>query len=131
LPTKSKRATASRDVINDRLRDGAIVPEIEDGNTSVWAQYTLRIPGFDRPAFQAALKREGIPTAIYYPKPPHRQAAYKHYPAAGNGLPVSDRLAAEVISLPMHPYLSEKLQDRVVHAVRSALGQDRRIRIAS
>jgi dTDP-4-amino-4,6-dideoxygalactose transaminase len=91
----------------------------------------LRIPGFDRPAFQAALKREGIPTAIYYPKPLHRQAAYKHYPAAGNGLAVSDRLAAEVISLPMHPYLSEKLQDRVVHAVRSALGQDGRIRIAS
>ncbi|HKH32963.1 MAG TPA: DegT/DnrJ/EryC1/StrS family aminotransferase [Beijerinckiaceae bacterium] len=116
---------------NDRLRDVAIVPEIEDGNTSVWAQYTLRIPGFDRPAFQAALKREGIPTAIYYPKPLHRQTAYKHYPAAGNGLPVSDRLAAEVISLPMHPYLSEELQDRIVGAVRSALGQDGRIRIAS
>ena len=116
---------------NDRLRDVAIVPEIEDGNTSVWAQYTLRIPGFDRPAFQAALKREGIPTAIYYPKPLHRQTAYKHYPAAGNGLPVSDRLAAEVISLPMHPYLSEELQDRIVGAVRSTLGRDERTRLAS
>jgi dTDP-4-amino-4,6-dideoxygalactose transaminase len=116
---------------NDRLRDVAIVPEIEDGNTSVWAQYTLRIPGFDRPAFQAALKREGIPTAIYYPKPLHRQTAYKHYPAAGNGLPVSDRLAAEVISLPMHPYLSEELQDRIVGTVRSTLGRDERTRLAS
>jgi dTDP-4-amino-4,6-dideoxygalactose transaminase len=124
------RARAARRY-DDRLRDVAIVPEIEDGNTSVWAQYTLRIPGFDRPAFQAALKREGIPTAIYYPKPLHRQTAYKHYPAAGNGLPVSDRLAAEVISLPMHPYLSEELQDRIVGAVKSTLGRDERTRLAS
>jgi dTDP-4-amino-4,6-dideoxygalactose transaminase len=124
------RARAARRY-DDRLRDVAIVPEIEDGNTSVWAQYTLRIPGFDRPAFQAALKREGIPTAIYYPKPLHRQTAYKHYPAAGNGLPVSDRLAAEVISLPMHPYLSEELQDRIVGTVRSTLGRDERTRLAS
>jgi dTDP-4-amino-4,6-dideoxygalactose transaminase len=116
---------------NDLLRDIAIVPELETGNSSVWAQYTLRVPGFDRPAFQAALKSRGIPTAIYYPKPLHRQTAYQHYPTAGNGLPVSERLAGEVISLPMHPYLSEELQDRIVEAVRSALGQDERIRMAS
>jgi dTDP-4-amino-4,6-dideoxygalactose transaminase len=116
---------------SELLRGVAIVPGLDEGTTSVWAQYTLRIPGFDRPAFQAALKRRGIPTAIYYPKPLHRQTAYKHYPTAGNGLPVSERLAGEVISLPMHPYLSEELQDRIVEAVRSALGQDERIRMAS
>ena len=111
---------------NDLLRDIAIVPEVPDGLTSVWAQYTLRLPGFDRESFQADLKAAGIPTAAYYPKPLHQQTAYRHFPIAGNGLPVSDRLADEVISLPMHPYLTEEAQDRVVAAVRdSLLGQRR------
>ena len=115
---------------SDLLGDVAIVPEVGEGSTSVWAQYTLRIPGFDRPAFQTALKSRGIPTAIYYPKSLHRQTAYRHYPVAGNGLPVSDRLAAEVISLPMHPYLGEALQDRIVDAVRSTVRPSERIRAA-
>jgi dTDP-4-amino-4,6-dideoxygalactose transaminase len=106
---------------NDLLGDVAVVPELADRNTSVWAQYTLRIPDGDRAAFQAALKAQGVPTAIYYPKPLHRQTAYKAYPSAGNGLPVSERLSAEVVSLPMHPYLTEEVQDRVVAAVRQVL----------
>ena len=56
----------------------------------------------------AALKAEGIPTAIYYPIPLHRQQAYKHYPVGEGGVAVSDRLAGEVISLPMHAYLDER-----------------------
>jgi dTDP-4-amino-4,6-dideoxygalactose transaminase len=106
---------------NELLSDVAIVPRLIDGATSVWAQYTLRLPGFDRDAFQAALKREGVPTAVYYPKPLHQQTAYKHYPVAGNGLPVSEKLAAEVVALPMHPYLDEATQDRVIAAVKSAV----------
>ena len=116
---------------NDLLRAVVIVPEVAEGSTSVWAQYTIRIPGHDRDAFQAALKSAGIPTAIYYPKPLHRQTAYKHYPSAGNGLPVSERLAAEVISLPMHPYLTEEVQDRIVDAVKDALRREERVRLAS
>ena len=71
--------------------------------------------------FAAALKAEGIPTAIYYPIPLHRQQAYKHYPVGKGGVAVSDRLAAEVISLPMHAYLDEPTQDRIIDAVRRAL----------
>jgi dTDP-4-amino-4,6-dideoxygalactose transaminase len=112
---------------NDLLGPMAIVPEVPPGLTSVWAQYTVRIRGFDRDAFQRDLKAAGIPTAVYYPKPLHRQTAYRTYPAAGNGLPVSDRLADEVISLPMHPYLTEEVQDRVVRAVRDALVRQRRV----
>jgi dTDP-4-amino-4,6-dideoxygalactose transaminase len=107
---------------NAALADCALVPQVMDGASSVWAQYTLRIPGADRSAFQAALKDAGIPTAIYYPRPLHRQEAYGSYPVAGNGLPVTDRLAQEVISLPMHPYLAEETQDRVIAAARRALG---------
>jgi dTDP-4-amino-4,6-dideoxygalactose transaminase len=106
---------------NDALQDVAVVPRLIEGATSVWAQYTLRLRKGQRDAFAAALKARGIPTAIYYPKPLHRQTAYRHYPSAGNGLAVSDMLAHEVISLPMHPYLDAATQDRIVAAVREAL----------
>jgi dTDP-4-amino-4,6-dideoxygalactose transaminase len=111
---------------NELLRDVAVVPELMDGASSVWAQYTLRVPGFNRASFQAALTAAGIPTAVYYPKPLHQQTAYRHYPVAGNGLPISDKIAGEVVSLPMHPYLTEEVQDRVVSAVRSAIVAQRR-----
>ena len=60
-----------------------------------------------RDALASALKAQGIPTAIYYPKPVHVQEAYRRFPVAEGGLPVSERLAGEVLSLPMHPYLDE------------------------
>jgi dTDP-4-amino-4,6-dideoxygalactose transaminase len=106
-----------------RLRDVVTVPQVPQGMTSVWAQYTIRIAAGTRDAFGSALKAEGVPTAIYYPKPLHRQEAYRHFPADDNGLPVSDLLADEVISLPMHAYLDEATQDRVIAAVRRAVGK--------
>jgi dTDP-4-amino-4,6-dideoxygalactose transaminase len=106
---------------SDALKDVAIVPVVKPGYTSVWAQYTIRLPGRDRDKIAAALKAQGIPTAIYYPKPLHVQTAYRDYPVAGNGLPVSERLAKEVLALPMHPYLDERTQARIVGAVRAAL----------
>jgi dTDP-4-amino-4,6-dideoxygalactose transaminase len=106
---------------NAALADVAAVPLVPEGYTSVWAQYTLRLGPGRRDAFAAAMKERGVPTAAYYPKPLHRQGAYGHFPAAAGGLPVSDRLAAEVISLPMHAYLDEPTQARVIEAVRAAL----------
>jgi dTDP-4-amino-4,6-dideoxygalactose transaminase len=103
------------------LRGLVIVPELAAETTSVWAQYTIRVPASRRDQIAADLKAQGIPTAIYYDKPLHRQTAYKEYPIAGNGLPVSDRLAREVLSLPMHPYLTDEAQDRVCEAVRRAV----------
>ncbi|HEY1310743.1 MAG TPA: DegT/DnrJ/EryC1/StrS family aminotransferase [Pseudolabrys sp.] len=116
---------AARDRVARRytqaLSDVAITPSVPAGMSSVWAQYTIRVSGNRRDALAAALKAEGIPTAIYYPIPLHRQQAYKHYPVGGGGVAVSDRLAGEVISLPMHAYLDEPTQDRIVAAVRRAL----------
>jgi dTDP-4-amino-4,6-dideoxygalactose transaminase len=109
------------DAYNAALKDIAIVPIVKAGYTSVWAQYTIRLPGRDRDKIAAALKAQGVPTAIYYPKPLHVQTAYRDYPVAGNGLPVSERLAKEVLALPMHPYLDEPTQARIVGAVRAAL----------
>jgi dTDP-4-amino-4,6-dideoxygalactose transaminase len=53
----------------------------------------------------------------------HRQTAYAHYPVAGNGLPVSDRLSGEVLSLPMHAYLDDASIDRVTGALRAAIAR--------
>ena len=99
----------------------AIVPSAEAGITSVWAQYTLRLPAGRRDAIAAGLKAAGVPTAIYYPSPLHLQTAYRGFPVAGEGLPVSEALAAEVLSLPMHPYLDEPTQDRIIAALYEAL----------
>jgi len=104
------------------LGDLVAAPRVPDGLSSVWAQYTVRLPaGVDRDAVAARLKAAGVPSAVYYVKPLHRQPAYQHHPAAGNGLPVSDRLAGEVLSLPMHPYLDETTQDRVIAGLRAAV----------
>jgi dTDP-4-amino-4,6-dideoxygalactose transaminase len=106
---------------NAALKDVATVPSVPDGYASVWAQYTIRLAPGKRDALARTLQAEGIPTAIYYAKPLHRQTAYREFPAAEAGLPVSERLAEEVISLPMHAYLDEITQDRIVDAVRRAL----------
>jgi dTDP-4-amino-4,6-dideoxygalactose transaminase len=104
------------------LADVVTVPTVPAGLTSVWAQYTIRPLAGRRDAFATALKAEGIPTAVYYPIPLHRQQAYKHYPVGEGGVAVSERLAAEVISLPMHAYLDAATQDRIIDATRRALG---------
>jgi dTDP-4-amino-4,6-dideoxygalactose transaminase len=99
----------------------AILPRVGDALTSVWAQYTIRLAPGRRDALAAALKGQGIPTAVYYAKPLHHQAAYRSFPVAEGGLPVSEQLAEEVISLPMHAYLDHPTQDRIIAAVRRAL----------
>jgi dTDP-4-amino-4,6-dideoxygalactose transaminase len=98
------------------------VPRLAPGCTSIWAQYTIRLPkGTDRDQFAAALKAQGVPTAIYYVKSMHQQTAYRDFPVADGGLPVSESLSSDVISLPMHAYLDEATQDRVIAAVRGAV----------
>jgi UDP-2-acetamido-2-deoxy-ribo-hexuluronate aminotransferase len=105
------------------LADITTIPRVTEGSTSVWAQYTIRVAPQRREGFASDLKAQGIPTAIHYPKPVHAQSAYRHCPVAEGGLPVSERLATEVISLPMHAYLDEPVQDRIIAAVCRALGR--------
>ncbi|MEP4378179.1 MAG: DegT/DnrJ/EryC1/StrS family aminotransferase [Alphaproteobacteria bacterium] len=112
----ARQAVAQR--YSDALADIADVPVIADDAVSAWAQYTIRIAGRD--PLQKTLKDQGIPTAIYYPNPLPRLTAYTGYPLAPGGIPVSDAAAAEVISLPMHPYLDAATQDRIIAAVRTA-----------
>jgi dTDP-4-amino-4,6-dideoxygalactose transaminase len=103
------------------LSDIATVPRTGNESTSVWAQYTIKLPPERRDGLAIALKAQGIPTAIYYTKPLHRQPAYRGFPLADGGVPVSEQLSGEVISLPMHAYLEPPVQDRIIEAVRRAL----------
>ncbi|MDO9414059.1 MAG: DegT/DnrJ/EryC1/StrS aminotransferase family protein [Pseudolabrys sp.] len=104
---------------NAGLKDIVEVPAVVDGGTSVWAQYTIALDGRD--SVSAKLKSVGVPTAIYYPKPLHTQTAYRHFPSAPGGLPVSETLAQKVLSLPMHPYLDPATQERIIKAVITAI----------
>lgn len=106
---------------NEHLADHvASVPFVIDGGVSVWAQYTLEHD--NRSGLQAHLKEKGVPTAVYYPIPIHKQDIYSRYPLGPGGLPVSEEKAERVMSLPMHPYLDEKTQDQIIDAVRSFNG---------
>lgn len=101
---------------DDLLNDAGIdtTPYIESHNTSVYAQYTIRVPY--REQTQDKLRKAGIPTAVHYPIPLNRQPAVAHEAAP---VPVGDEVATQVISLPMHPYLSRQHQELVVTALRT------------
>lgn len=92
------------------------VPYISPGNQSAWAQYTVRLA--DRDTIQKKLAQSAIPTAVHYPIPLHRQPAFSDTSAI---LPECDRAAAEVISLPMHPYLQLATQHRIIDALKNEI----------
>ncbi|HVS63211.1 MAG TPA: DegT/DnrJ/EryC1/StrS family aminotransferase [Thermoanaerobaculia bacterium] len=102
-----------------RLADVVACPEIPPGVRSAWAQYTIQVEQRDR--VRAALAAEGVPTAVYYPKPMHLQPAYQRYGGGPGSLPTSERLCERVLSLPMHPYLEPEQIERVCDAVRRAV----------
>jgi dTDP-4-amino-4,6-dideoxygalactose transaminase len=100
----------------DALRGLVTTPAVIKGGVSTWAQYTVEHE--ERDALGAHLKAQGVPTAMYYPKPTHQQKAYRRFPVGAGGMANTDAAAARVISLPMHPYLDEATQDRVIAAIR-------------
>ncbi len=94
-------------------------PKIFSHSRSAWAQYSVLT---DHPAdAMAKLKAEGIPTAVYYPKPLHLQKAFANLGHKPGDFPVSESFSKRIFSLPMHPYLSAPDQEKVISAVRSAV----------
>jgi dTDP-4-amino-4,6-dideoxygalactose transaminase len=106
-----QRAAARYDAL---LADLVTTPFLREEASSTWAQYTVRSP--DRDALRKRLAAAGIPTAVYYPRPLHRQTAYRDFPVADGGCPVAERAANEVLSLPMHPYLDATTQEEIAAA---------------
>lgn len=97
------------------------IPAIGNDHVSTWAQYTIEVT--DPAAMAQALAAKSIPSARYYPVPIHRQSAYSEYECEGGQLSATDFASQHVISLPMHPYLSESDQDTVLKAVIGAANQ--------
>jgi UDP-2-acetamido-2-deoxy-ribo-hexuluronate aminotransferase len=91
------------------------IPVVRPEATSAWASYTVQVD--DRDGVAAALDDSGIATAVYYPRPLHRQPAYADFPQGSDGLAVSERLSTRVLALPMHPDLEPATQDRVIRAL--------------
>ena len=101
---------------------GLVLPEVRPGFVSSWAQYTVQLPqGTDRAAVQAELKEKGIPSMVYYAKPMHHQGAFANTRSAQADCPVTERLCETVLSLPVHPYMSEQQVREISDAVRNAL----------
>lgn len=106
----------------EKLKGVVKTPEVPKGFYSSWAQYTIQVANKEvRSKLQEALKAKDIPTAIYYPIPMHRQTAFSYLDPKMNQCPVTDRLADTVLSLPIHPYLSEEDQDLICQTILSQL----------
>jgi len=93
---------------------------VRPDRSCVWAQYTVRVA--DRDGVQQRMKAAGIPTAVHYPRPLHRQPAYERLSDTSRRFPVSELLSTEVISLPMSADLSTSQQIEVVAALAAASG---------
>ena len=113
---RKRKLVAAR--YDELLSDKCKVPVVYPSNDSAWAQYTLRLK--NRTSVQSVLRAEGIPSIIYYPIPLSKQAGYSHFP--GVPVPCSESLAEEVLSVPMHPYLTEESQAIVASKLLATIG---------
>ncbi|HTY09430.1 MAG TPA: DegT/DnrJ/EryC1/StrS family aminotransferase [Bacteroidota bacterium] len=100
---------------SEQLKGHAVTPYVREDCVSVWAQYSLLTEHRDE--MLQKLKSRGVPTAIYYPKPLHLQEAFSGLGYKRGQFPVSERTADSVFSVPMHPYLTEEVQDHIVKAI--------------
>lgn len=110
---KARNAIAQR--YDKALRDTCITPKVEEGNTHSYAQYTIRIA--DRDGLSEVLQKNNIPTCIFYPEGLHLTPAFSYLGLPKGSFPVTEQMTQEVISLPMHPWLSPEEQDLICEEV--------------
>lgn len=117
FPEELEARSAAADRYATLLPAGLEAPAVIGGATSSWAQYTVRTPS--RTGLLNRLRENGVPAALYYARPLHRQKAYDRCPIVRGGLPATDRLADTVLSLPMHPYLTADAQRRIADVLQA------------
>jgi perosamine synthetase len=110
----NKQRQANAGFLDENL-EGVVVPPVADGAVHVYHQYTVRVPGHDRDAFAAELAARGVGTGVYYPIPNHRLPSF----GLTLDLPETERAASEVLSLPVHPALTEAELETVVSVVNA------------
>ena len=99
-----------------------VLPEMQEGYLSSWAQYTVQLPEkTDRSKVQVSMKEKGIPTMVYFMKPMHSQGAFAGTDSANADCPVTNELCKRVLSLPMHPYMTEEMVFEVVDGLAQIL----------
>lgn len=114
---EKRHAVAQRYI--DQLKDHVVTPQGAEGaERFAWAQFTVKVENRDE--VQARLKAVGVPSNVYYPRPMHLQSAYLEFGEGEGSLPVAEQLSKVVLSLPMHPYLSNDEIDQVSAALISA-----------
>ena len=98
------------------------LPKVLPKTRSTWAQFTIQLPeGCNRDELQVKMKDKNIPTAIYYPIPIHCQIPYKSFPTSSDNLKITNILSNNVISLPMHPYLTTKNIEYIAQSLHDIL----------
>ncbi len=98
---------------------GLVAPRVAEGNTSSWAQYTIRVP--DREGVQQRLRELDVPSSVHYPRPVYDQAALHDEAYRGGPCPHAEQAAREVLCLPIHPRLTDAQADRVIEALHDAV----------
>lgn len=102
-----------------------ILPTIKEGFLSSWAQYTIQLPsGIDRSKVQNEMKAKNIPTMVYYMKPMHLQGAFEKTDSAIADCPITEEICETVLSLPMHPYMTEEQVEEVVKALKEVIKRE-------
>lgn len=101
------------------LSDHCVTPVVATGNTHVYAQYTVRVDAEQRDDIVESMKDSGIPIGVYYPKCFHEQPVFEGLGYQYGDFPESERASREVLSLPMHPFLSSREQDEIVEKLIS------------
>ena len=108
----------------EQLKDLVVTPCYESKYTSSWAQYTIQLRSEEeRDLLQKAMKEQGIPTMIYYPKPMHKQQAFAGLPFEDHEFAVTEKLCKTVLALPIHPYLENSELMQVTEAVKRFFGK--------
>ncbi len=106
----------------EQLKDVVKTPFVKEGFYSSWAQYTIQLSDKAvRDGLQTYLKEQGLPSAVYYQKPMHKQAAFEKNAYDDNDYPIANKLSETVLSLPFHPYMKEKEIILVTDTIKSYL----------
>jgi UDP-2-acetamido-2-deoxy-ribo-hexuluronate aminotransferase len=103
------------------LKDSVVTPAIAEGNSHVYAQYTVRVDGGCRDEIVAGMKESGIPVGVYYPTCFHEQPVFEELGYAYGDFPESERASSEVLSLPMHPFLTMEEQKVITNTLKERL----------